>query len=63
VVNEFFKTISNILIDLNRIELRHFGVFEIRRYLERRNNKNNNEISNNERFVPFFRGSKLSFHV
>lgn len=65
VVNEFFKTISNILTDLNRIELRHFGVFEIRRYLERRNkkNKDTSELLNNERLVPFFRGSKLSFYV
>ncbi len=65
VLNEFFKALSKILIDFNRIEIRNFGVFEIRRYSEckDKNLSNSNEFIKAERFVAFFKGSKLSFQV
>ncbi len=60
LVNTILGEISQGLIDGNRIELRGFGAFSIRKRLPRmaRNPKNGAAVKVSERFAIYFRAGK-----
>ena len=61
IVNVFFDTISTALVKNERIELRGFGVFDIKRREARiaRNPKNGSIVAVPAKHIPFFRMGKL----
>jgi nucleoid DNA-binding protein len=66
VVDGFIKTVSEALSEGNRIELRDFGVFSIKKRRPRaaRNPRTGEAVEIEERFVPVFKVSrKLTAHV
>jgi integration host factor subunit beta len=60
IVDAVFDKMKNALKDLNRIELRGFGIFEVRRRHARqgRNPKSGEAVQVKDRFVPFFKVGK-----
>lgn len=61
LIDVFLDTILEILIRDRRIELRRFGTFELRRRPGRsaKAPKSGKDYSLPDRFVPFFRPSKI----
>ena len=61
IVNVFFDTLSSALVKNERIELRGFGVFDIKRREARiaRNPKNGSIVAVPAKHIPFFRMGKL----
>ena len=61
IVNVFFDTISTALVKKERIELRGFGVFDIKKREARiaRNPKNGSIVAVPAKHIPFFRMGKL----
>ena len=60
IVNVFFKTISKALSKNERVELRGFGVFDVKKREARiaRNPKNGAAVAVPAKNVPFFRMGK-----
>lgn len=60
IVDTVFDKMKGALKDLNRIELRGFGIFEVRRRLARqgRNPKSGETVQVKDRYVPFFKVGK-----
>ncbi len=60
IVNVFFDTISKALSKNERVELRGFGVFDVKKREARiaRNPKNGNAVAVPAKYVPFFRMGK-----
>lgn len=60
-VDCFFGVIAQGLCDNKRVELRKFGVFEVRHRLPRlgRNPKTDEPVQVEEKFVPFFRAGRV----
>ena len=60
IVDTVFNKIKDSLKKKNRVELRGFGIFEVRFRLARkgRNPKSGNTVSVRDRYVPFFRVGK-----
>ena len=60
IVNVFFDTISNAIAKGERVELRGFGVFDVKKREARiaRNPKNGDVIAVPAKKVPFFRMGK-----
>jgi len=61
LIDAFLDTIFEILIKDKRIELRRFGTFELRRRPGRsaKAPKSGKEYTLPDRYVPFFRASKI----
>ena len=60
IVNIFFNTISNAIVKNDRVELRGFGVFDVKNREARiaRNPKNGSVVAVPAKKVPFFRMGK-----
>lgn len=60
IVNVFFNTISNAIAKGERVELRGFGVFDVKKREARiaRNPKNGDVVAVPAKKVPFFRMGK-----
>lgn len=60
IVNTVFDEISNALARGNRVELRGFGAFSVKRRDARqgRNPRTGQTVSVSEKFVPFFKTGK-----
>jgi integration host factor subunit beta len=60
IVNLVFDTMSEALVDGNRIEIRGFGSFMVKEYegYTGRNPKTGDQISVNEKRLPFFKTGK-----
>jgi integration host factor subunit beta len=60
IVNLVFDTMSDALIDGDRIEIRGFGSFMVKTYegYTGRNPKTGDQISVNEKRLPFFKTGK-----
>jgi integration host factor subunit beta len=60
IVNLFFDTMSNALVDRDRIEIRGFGSFEVREYggYTGRNPKTGESIPVSGKNLPFFKAGK-----
>jgi integration host factor subunit beta len=60
IVNVFFDTISNAIAKGERVELRGFGVFDVKKREARiaRNPKNGDVVAVPSKKVPFFRMGK-----
>ena len=60
IVNTIFDTITNALIEGNRVELREFGVLSVRTRKARtgRNPKTGASVQVVEKKVPFFKAGK-----
>ena len=60
IVNTIFNEISNALARNNRVELRGFGAFSVKRRDARqgRNPRTGQSVSVSEKFVPFFKTGK-----
>jgi len=60
IVNVFFETISNAIAKGERVELRGFGVFDVKKREARiaRNPKNGDVVAVPAKKVPFFRMGK-----
>jgi integration host factor subunit beta len=60
IVNVFFDTISNAIAKGERVELRGFGVFDVKKREARiaRNPKNGDVVAVPAKKVPFFRMGK-----
>jgi integration host factor subunit beta len=60
IVNTVFDEVSNALARGNRVELRGFGAFSIKRREARvgRNPRTGNTVSVAEKYVPFFKTGK-----
>ncbi len=60
IVNVFFNTLSLALSKNERIELRGFGVFDVKKRQARiaRNPKNGAVVAVSEKSIPFFRMGK-----
>ena len=61
IVNVFFNTISSALIRNERIEIRGFGIFDVKKREARiaRNPKNGDVVAVPKKNIPFFRMGKL----
>ncbi len=61
LIDAFLDTIMDILINDKKVELRRFGTFELRQRPGRtaKAPKSGKEYSLPDRFVPFFRPSKI----
>jgi len=61
IVNVFFNTISSALIRNERIEIRGFGIFDVKKREARiaRNPRNGEIVAVPEKNIPFFRMGKL----
>jgi len=61
LIDAFLDTIFEVLIKNKRVELRRFGTFELRRRPGRtaRAPKSGKEYTLPDRYVPFFRPSKI----
>ena len=61
IVNVFFDTLSSALVKNERIELRGFGVFDVKKREARiaRNPKNGAVVAVPQKYIPFFRMGKL----
>ena len=61
IVNVFFNTISSALIRNERIEIRGFGIFDVKKREARiaRNPRNGEVVAVPEKNIPFFRMGKL----
>ena len=64
VVDVFFKEISNALIEGNRVELRGFGTFNVKKQKPRiaRNPRNGETIMIEEKKTPIFKIGKKLFN-
>ena len=64
VVDVFFKEISNALIEGNRVELRGFGTFKVKKQKPRigRNPRNGETIDIEEKITPIFKIGKKLFN-
>ena len=60
IVNVFFDTISSALIRNERIEIRGFGIFDVKKREARiaRNPKNGEVVAVPKKNIPFFRMGK-----
>ena len=60
IVNTIFDTITNALVEGDRVELREFGVLSVRTRKARtgRNPKTGASVSVSEKKVPFFKAGK-----
>lgn len=60
IVNTLFDTITQALIQGNRVELREFGVISVRKHKARtgRNPKTGASVQVMEKKVPFFKAGK-----
>ncbi len=60
IVNVFFNTISSALIRNERIEIRGFGIFDVKKREARiaRNPKNGEVVAVPEKNIPYFRMGK-----
>ena len=60
IVNVFFDTISKALSKNERVELRGFGVFDVKKRKARiaRNPKTGSAVAVPEKYVPYFRMGK-----
>ena len=60
IVNTIFDTITNALIEGNRVELREFGILSVRTRKARtgRNPKTGASVQVAEKKVPFFKAGK-----
>ena len=60
IVNVFFETISNAIAKGERVELRGFGVFDVKKREARiaRNPKNGDVVAVPAKKIPFFRMGK-----
>ena len=60
IVQKTFDAIVETLVDERRIELRNFGVFEVKKRAARkaRNPRTGAAVSVAEKFVPFFKTGK-----
>ena len=60
IVSKFFETMSNALLSGDRIEIRGFGSFEVRKYdgYTGRNPKTGEEKAVLPKKLPFFKGGK-----
>ena len=60
IVNSVFEEISNALSEGNRVELRGFGAFSVKNRPARagRNPKTGEQVSVDEKWVPFFKTGK-----
>ena len=60
IVNKIFDTMTDALVDGNRVEIRGFGSFEVRNYepYTGRNPKTGEEVSVAEKKAPFFKTGK-----
>ncbi len=60
IVNLVFDTMSGALVEGNRIEIRGFGSFMVKEYqgYTGRNPKTGDQISVNEKRLPFFKTGK-----
>jgi len=60
IVNLVFETMSNALIDGDRIEIRGFGSFMVKEYkgYTGRNPKTGDQIAVDEKRLPFFKTGK-----
>lgn len=60
IVNTMFNEITNALARNNRVELRGFGAFSVKRREARqgRNPRTGQSVSVSEKFVPFFKTGK-----
>jgi integration host factor subunit beta len=61
IVNVFFNTISSALIRNERIEIRGFGIFDVKNREARiaRNPRNGQVVAVPKKNIPFFRMGKL----
>ena len=61
IVNVFFDTITSALIKNERIEIRGFGIFDVKKREARiaRNPKNGDVVAVPKKNIPFFRMGKL----
>ena len=61
IVNSVFEEISNALSEGNRVELRGFGAFSVKKRDGRtgRNPRTGEAVEVDEKFVPFFKTGKL----
>ena len=60
IINVFFETISKALLNNERVELRGFGIFDVKKRDARiaRNPKNGSVVAVPAKNVPFFRMGK-----
>jgi len=60
IVNKIFDTMTDALVEGNRVEIRGFGSFEVRNYepYTGRNPKTGEEVSVAEKKAPFFKTGK-----
>ena len=60
IVSVFFNTISSALIRNDRIEIRGFGIFDVKKREARiaRNPKNGEVVAVPKKIIPFFRMGK-----
>ena len=60
IVNVFFNTITKALAKNERVELRGFGIFDVKKRAARiaRNPKNGSAVAVPEKNVPYFRMGK-----
>lgn len=60
LVEIIFREIGNAMVRGDRVELRGFGAFSVRRRKPRqaRNPRTNKTVQLNERFAPYFRAGK-----
>ncbi len=61
IVNTIFNEITNALANGNRVELRGFGAFSVKRREARtgRNPRTGESVFVEEKYVPFFKTGKL----
>ena len=61
IINVFFETLSSALVKKERVELRGFGVFDVKKREARiaRNPKNGAVVAVPPKNIPFFRMGKL----
>jgi len=61
IVNTIFNEITNAMADGNRVELRGFGAFSVKKRDARtgRNPRTGETVSVEEKHVPFFKTGKL----
>jgi integration host factor subunit beta len=61
IVNTIFEEITDALAAGNRVELRGFGAFSVKRRESRtgRNPRTGEAVAVDEKFVPFFKTGKL----
>ena len=65
IVNTIFNTITEALVEGNRVELREFGVLSVRTRKARsgRNPKTGQSVNVAEKKVPFFKAGKAVKHA